>query len=154
MPISLVDIVPQKRTVQLAAGELELRGLGLRQIAHLFLQFPSLQNWFTEGAPAVDPVELINLLPDAVATVIAEAADQPNALEVLASGGVITPDEAYECISVIFDLTFPRGVVPLLQKLTALVGRDAALGPVVGEQGGTGQSVPRNSSPPDMMAAQ
>jgi hypothetical protein len=152
--VSLVDIVPQKRTVQIAGGDLELRGLGLRQIAYLFLHFPSLRNWFTEGAPEVDPVELITLMPDAVATVIAEAADQPEAVEALANGAVLTPDEMYECISVIFDLTFPRGVVPLLQKLTAFVGRDAVLGQGGRAQAGNGQPVPRNSSPADMMAAQ
>jgi hypothetical protein len=152
--VSLVDIVPQKRTVQIASGELELRGLGLRQIAYLFLQFPSLRNWFTEGAPEVDPVEMINLMPDAVATVIAEAADQPDAAEALANGAVLTPDEMYECISVIFDLTFPRGVVPLLQKLTVLAGHAAAPGPVGRDQDGNGPQAPRNSSPADMMAAQ
>jgi hypothetical protein len=151
--VSLVDIVPQKRTVQIAAGDLELRGLGLRQIAYLFLQFPILRNWFTEGAPAIDFPEMVALIPDAAGTVIAEAADQPDAAEAIANGSAMSPDEAVDCLTVIFDLTFPRGAAPLLEKLTALVGREAVSGRPGRDQVTNGQRAPKNSSPPDMLAA-
>lgn len=120
--VSLVDIVPQKRTVQLAAGELELRGLGLRQIADLFLQFPILRNLFTEGAPDVDFYDFIAQAPGAIGYVIAAAAGQPEAAEGIADGSGLAPDEALECLMVIRDLTFPRGVAPLMARLGALIG--------------------------------
>jgi hypothetical protein len=151
--VSLVDIVPQKRSVSIGAGELELRGLGLRQIAYLFLQFPSLRNFFVENAPGVDFVEMLALMPDAVATIIAEAANQPDAIEALSNGGILTPDEILECLTVIFDLTFPRGAVPLLERLTALVGREAVSARAGRDQVTNGQQAPRNSSPPDTLAA-
>jgi hypothetical protein len=152
--VSLVDIVPQKRSVTIGAGELELRGLGLRQIASLFLQFPSLRNFFVENAPGVDFVEMLALMPDAVATIIAEAADQPDAMEALSKGGVLTAEEMLDCLTVIFDLTFPRGAVPLLERLTALIGRGAVPGPSGKAPAMNSPQEPRNSSPPDMMAAQ
>jgi hypothetical protein len=151
--VSLVDIVPQKRTVQIAAGELELRGLGLRQIAGLLLQFPSLRNLITEGAPAVDFAELLTLAPDAIATIIAEAAGQPDAVATIVDGG-LTPDEMLDCLTVIHELTFPRGMRPLLQRLGLVVPDDNAPAPVGKDQATNTPPPPSSSSPPDMMAAE
>jgi hypothetical protein len=121
--VSLVDIVPQKRTVQLAAGELELRGLGLRQIADLFLSFPSLRNVFTEDAPAISAAEIIIGAPDAIGTIIALSAGQPEAAEKIVDvGGGLTPDEVCDCLEAIYDLTFPRGVTPFLVRLAPFLG--------------------------------
>ena len=119
--VSLVDIVPQTRTVRIAAGDLELRGLGLRQIADLFLQFPNLRNLTTEGAPEIAVAELIIQGPDAIAGIIASAADQPEAAEPIANG-ILSPDDIVICLTAIRDLTFPRGVRPLLESIEALVG--------------------------------
>jgi hypothetical protein len=120
--VSLVDIVPHKRTVQIAAGELELRGLGLRQIADLFLQFPMMRNVLTEGAPELDLVDIATQAPGAVGVIIAEACDQPDAAEAIANGLVLAPDEIIECLLAIRDLTFPRGLGPLMDRLGALLG--------------------------------
>jgi hypothetical protein len=119
--VSLVDIVPQTRSVQIAAGELELHGLSLRQIADLLLQFPSLRNLTVEGAPEVGATELIMFAPEAIATIIAAAADQPDAVDAIASGAV-SPDEAIACLTVIGELTFPRGIGPLALMLVRMVG--------------------------------
>jgi hypothetical protein len=124
--VALADIVPQTRTVQLAAGELELHGLGLRQIADLFVAFPVLRNLFTEGAPEIDAVQLMALAPEAIGTIIAGAAGQPEAAAHLANGSGLAPDEILDCLLVIRDLTFPRGVAPLWARLTALIGGGAA----------------------------
>jgi hypothetical protein len=149
--VSLVDIVRQTRTVKIAAGEIELRGLGLRQIADLFLAFPSLRNISTEGAPDIGVVELIAQAPDAIATVIAESARQPEAVEAIADG-VLTPDDVIECLTVIADLTFPQGARPFLERLWRLLGLRVAA--KAGEdQGTSAPMVPSDSSLPVMMAA-
>jgi hypothetical protein len=152
--VSLVDIVPQKRTVQLAAGELELRGLGLRQIADLFLTFPSLRNIFTEGAPALSPAEIIVCAPDAIGTIIALAAGQPEAAEKIVDvGGGLTPDEIGDCLEAIYELTFPRGVTPFLIRLAPFLGliADAPTGEDLDMNVPPG---PSNSSLPDMTRLQ
>jgi hypothetical protein len=151
--VSLVDIVPQKRTVQIAAGELEVRGLGLRQIADLLLQFPSLRNLITEGAPSVDFAELIALAPDAVGTIIAEAAGQPDAVAAIVDGG-LTPDEMLDCLTVIHELTFPRGIRPLLQRLGLGVPDGSAPVPAGKAPATNTPPAPSSSSPPAMMAAE
>ena len=136
--VSLVDIVPQTRVVQIAAGELELRGLGLRQIADLFIQFPALRNVFTDGAPELDAVDLIAMVPEAAAAIIASAAGQPDAAHAIANGGGLAPDELLDCLEAIRDLTFPRGIAPLLARAMGL------LGPGAGPSG----RAPVMSSPP------
>jgi hypothetical protein len=82
--VSLIDIVPQTRTVQIAEGELVLRGLGLRQIANLLVRFPELRKLMAEGAPALDIDVLLGLAPDAIGTIVAEAAGQPEAAATIA----------------------------------------------------------------------
>jgi len=150
--VSLVDIVPQTRTVQIAGGELVLRGLGLRQIATLLLQFPSLRNIITQGAPSIDFTELLAIAPDAIATIIAEAAGQPDAVDAIV-GGNLSPDEVLDCLTAIQEITFPKGVVPLLVRLGLF--RPVVERVPAGKDLDTNTPLPPNNSlPPDMMAAE
>jgi hypothetical protein len=149
--VALVDIVPQKRTVQIRGGELELRGLGLRQIADLLLRFPNLRNLFVEGAPELDVETLLVMAPDAIGAIIAEAAGQPEAVNAIADGALAL-DELTECLGVVRDLTMPHGAAPLLQRLTALLD-----GGVVGLSGRardmSSPPRPNGSSPPATIPA-
>jgi hypothetical protein len=144
--------------VLLAAGELELRGLGLRQIADLFLMFPSLRNLFVEGAPAIEATDIILGAPDAIGTIIALAAGQPEAAEKIVDiGAGLAPDEILECLEVIYDLTFPRGIAPFLQKAIGLlappVPANGAAGPSGRAPDTSTPQEPKSSLPPDMLAA-
>ena len=56
----------QKQVVQIAAGTIELRGLGLRQIADLLVRFPELRKLMVEGAPAIDVDTMLAGAPDAI----------------------------------------------------------------------------------------
>jgi len=124
MVVSLVDIVPQKRTVQLSGGELELRGLGLRQIADLLLRFPTLRNPFLQGAPELEVETLLIMAPDAIGAIIAEAARQPDAAGSIADN--LALDDIAECLLAVRDLTMPGGPVPFLERLAKLWGIGAA----------------------------
>lgn len=117
--VSLLDIVPQTRAVQIAGGELVLRGLGLRQIADLLLRFPSLRKLFVEGAP-FDINEFILAAPDAAGAIIAEAAGQPEASDQVSDR--LTIDEAVECLLAVRDLTMPNGISPFFERLAKLLG--------------------------------
>lgn len=149
--VSLVDIVPQTRTVQTAGGELELRGLGLRQIADLLLRFPSLRNLFVQGAPEVDVDTLLLMAPDAIAAIVAEAAGQPDAVGAVADGG-LSLDDIAECLTAVRDLTMPNGVAPFFDRLRRLLGENVFVR-TGRDQDTNSPSPPSNSSPADMQHA-
>ena len=121
--VSLVDIVPQTRPVELSIGTVELRGLGLRHIADLLVRFPELRKLWAGGAPAFDVDTLIEAAPDAVGCIIAIAASQPEAAETI--GDALSIDDAAECLIAIRELTMPGGVDPFVEKLSRLLGADA-----------------------------
>jgi hypothetical protein len=137
--VSLVDIVPQTKTVQIAAGELELRGLGLRHVADLLLRFPELRKLFVEGAPALDVDVLIEAAPDAVAAIIAEAAEQPASAAQIAEAMAL--DDMVECLLAVRDLTMPNGTAPFMGRLLKLIGAS-------GGAGQPGKDQDMNSPPP------
>jgi hypothetical protein len=91
--------------------------------------------------------------PDAVAAIVAEAAGQPDAAAAVA-GGALSPDEILDCLEAIYELTFPRGVSPLLERVAVLL---RAGGLVVGRPGRAPDTsvppLPNGSSPPDMTVA-
>jgi hypothetical protein len=116
--VSLVDIVPQTRKVTIAAGDLELRGLGLRQIADLLVRFPALRQLIVNGIGSVDAEALIITMPEAVGAIIAEAAGQPEAAGKIAD--VLSVDDLMECLLAVRELTI--GPVPLEGRLLELFG--------------------------------
>ena len=124
--VSLVDIVPQTRIVFIEAGDLELRGLGLRHIADLLLRFPELRKLWVSGAPALDVETLIENAPDAISAIIATAAGQPEAAKQVADALAI--DDVLECLIAIRELTMPGGADPFAEKLARLLGADALAG--------------------------
>ena len=122
--VSLVDIVPQTKTVQIAAGDLELRGLGLRHVADLLVRFPELRKLFVQGAPALDVDALIETAPEAVAVIIAEAAEQPEAAPQIAEAMAL--DDMVECLLAVRELTFLNGTAPFMERLRKLSGAGGA----------------------------
>lgn len=130
--VSLIDIVPQRRTVRINGGsEVELRGLGLRHIAGLLLRFPELRKLFADGAPALDFEAIITTAPDAIGSIIAEAAGQPEAADNVADA--MSVDDCAECVGAVLALTMPDGLGPFMEKLGGLldggglrVGKEAA----------------------------
>jgi hypothetical protein len=108
--VSLVDIVPQSRVVDITSGELQLRGLGLRHIAELLLRYPELRKLWVNGAPAADIETLIEAAPGAIGSIIAADA--------------LSLDDVAECLIAIRELTMPGGANPFAGKLARLLGAE------------------------------
>jgi hypothetical protein len=148
--VSLIDIVPQKAIVQIAAGEIELRGLGLRQIADLLSRFPEVRKLFVDGAPAIDIATLLADAPDAIGTIIAQSAGQPDAADTIADA--LSLDDLADCLIAIRDLTMPNGVAPFMDRIARLVssagGAQLGKGPVSNMP-----PRPNGSSPPVIASA-
>ena len=147
--VSLLDIVPQKRTVQIAGGELELRGLGLRQIADLLLRFPNLRNLVTQGAPEIEIEALLLMAPDAIGAIIAEAASQPDAEATIADA--LSVDDISTCLTAIVDLTMPKGPLPFFLQVARLV--NLGVGLIGKDQATISPPMPNGSLPADTIPA-
>ena len=148
--VSLIDIVPQTATVQIAVGDVELRGLGLRQIADLLVRFPELRKLMAEGAPAVDVDTLIANAPEAVGTIIAQAAGQPEAADTIADA--LSLDDVAACLVAIHDLTMPNGRGPFMERIARLLA-GAGDGLPGRDQVTSMPRRPNGSSPPDIVSA-
>lgn len=123
--VSLIDIVPQTRTVEITGGDLTLRGLGLRQIAGLLLRFPSLRNLVTQGAPSLDMEALFTMAPDALAAIVAIAANQPEAEAAIADN--LALEDISTCLTAIAELTMPKGPIPFFLQVVQLVNLGVGL---------------------------
>jgi len=138
--VSLTDIVPQRRTVSINGGsEVELRGLGLRQISSLLLRFPELRKLWSDGAPALDFETIVIAAPDAVGAIIAEAAGQPAAADNIADA--LSLDDCAECLGAVVALTMPDGLGPFMVRLEKLFGAVDVNAPLAGK-------VPATTTPP------
>jgi hypothetical protein len=147
--VSLVDIIPQRRTVELSVGSLELRGLGLRHIADLLLLHPELRGVYVAGSLSLDVDNLLAVAPSAVGSIIAWSANQPEAVDAIIDA--LTLDDLAECLIAIRDLTMPAGVDPFVERLARLLGKADAL---AGRAPGTSTPpLPSASSPADMSPA-
>jgi len=119
--VALTDIVPQRRIVTINGGtEVELRGLGLRQISSLLLRFPELRNLWSNGAPALDFETIVIAAPDAIGAIIAESAGQPDAADTIADA--LSLDDCAECLGAVLGLTMPDGLAPFMERLEKLFG--------------------------------
>lgn len=127
--VSLADIVPQTRTVEIAQGSLELRGLGLRHIAELFLRFSELRKFFSPNAPDFDLAVLLTEMPDAIAAIIAEAAGQPEAAERIAD--VLSADDTVACLLAVKELTITP---PFFERLAMLLHEGGVNGRLYGRE--------------------
>jgi hypothetical protein len=84
---------------------------------------------------------------------IAAAAGQPEAAgKIVDVGSGLAPEELIDCVNVIYELTFPRGITPFLLRLAPLlVDRNAAAPGRAADM--NMPPGPNGSLPPDMLAA-
>jgi hypothetical protein len=115
--VSLADIVPQTREVEITSGTLKLRGLGLRHIADLFLRFPEIRKLFDMRAPEINVPVLIVEMPDAIGAIIAEAAGEPDMADHVADA--LSPGDATACFNAIMEMTQPG---PFFHLLAGMAG--------------------------------
>lgn len=137
--VSLVDIVPQTRMVEIAAGTIKLRGLGIKHIAALLVDYPELRKLWMNGAPAVEVETLIATMPGAVGSIIAMAAGEEGVADQIIDA--LSLDDIAECLIVVRDLTMPEGVDPFVAKVGRLLGG----GPLSGKAAATNTPLPPSS---------
>lgn len=117
---SLLDIAPLTETVSVRGTAIPVTGVSAKGIAHIMARFPEVREMMVGREVSVD--RLIELGGDAVGAIIAAGTGNPGDPdhERIAAGLLL--EEQADLLAVILRVTLPKGVGPLVEKLTAMGG--------------------------------
>jgi hypothetical protein len=118
--VGLVDIAPAVETV-------DVHGISAKGLAFLLSRYPELR--MLMSGQEVQSDRLMAMGGDAVAAVIAAGCGYPGDEAAETAAGKLSLDAQADFLAAILRLTLPKGVGPLVEKLTALgsiLGTDAA----------------------------
>ncbi|MES2845640.1 MAG: hypothetical protein V4747_11475 [Pseudomonadota bacterium] len=120
---SLLDIAPLSASVNVRGTLVAVTGVSAKGIAGLLQRFPELRAMMV--GRTVAPDRLMEMGGDAVAAIIAAGTGFPSNPEAEAFAGTLLIEEQADLLSAIIAVTLPRGVGPLVEKLS---GMAASLG--------------------------
>lgn len=117
---SLLDIAPLTETVSVRGTDIPVTGVSAKGIAHIMARFPEVREMMVGREVSVD--RLIELGGDAVGAIIAAGTGHPGDPdhERIAAGLLL--EEQADLLAAILRITLPKGVGPLVEKLTAMGG--------------------------------
>ena len=116
--VGLVDIAPVTSTVSIRGQDITITGVSARGIALLLARFPELRAVMTGREVALD--DLLKLGGDVIAAIIAAGTGVPGDAQAEAAADNLTLEEQADLLGAIVELTMPRGLGPLVEKLSRL----------------------------------
>jgi len=146
--VSLIDIVDVKHTVTIRGKEIEVEGINAEKLGTLIAAYPDLRLAFAGKGVDLKPEDIVTMGPLIVASVIAwgtGAAPTDKAAEDAAAK--LTIGEQITLLTKIFEVTFPDGFGPFVEKLRSLGLIEGAGGAVSGWGPGTNSHKPPSPSP-------
>lgn len=115
--VGLRDIVPEVGSVTVNGATLTVYPIDLRGLGKLFARFPELRKLAT--GVEVTPERLIEVAPEAIASIIASGVGEPDAEEAAQS---LPLGVQVDILSEIIRLTMPGGFGPFVDKITRVIG--------------------------------
>ena len=116
--VGLVDIAPVTSTILVRGQDITITGVSARGIALLLARFPELRAVMTGREVALD--DLLKLGGDVIAAIIAAGTGVPGDAQAEAAADNLTLEEQADLLGAIVELTMPRGLGPLVEKLSRL----------------------------------
>ena len=116
--VGLVDIAPVTSTILVRGQDITITGVSARGIALLLARFPELRAVMTGREVALD--ELLKLGGDVIAAIIASGTGAPGNARAENAADNLTLEEQADLLAAIVELTMPRGLGPLVEKLSRL----------------------------------
>ena len=116
--VGLVDIAPITSSVTIRGQDITITGVSARGIASLLARFPALRALVTGREVALD--ELLKLGGDVIAAIIVAGTGTPGDTQAEAAADNLTLEEQADLLAAIVELTMPRGLGPLVEKLSRL----------------------------------
>jgi hypothetical protein len=116
--VGLVDIAPVTGTVTLRGQDITVTGVSARGIASLLARFPELRALMTGREVALD--DLLKLGGDVVCAIIAAGTGSPGCEAAEKAADNLSLEEQADILASIVELTMPRGLGPLVERLSRL----------------------------------
>ena len=116
--VGLVDNAPVTSTVSIRGQDITITGVSARGIASLLARFPELRALMTGREVGLDA--LLRLGGDVIAAIIAAGTGAPADVDAEKAADNLTLEEQADLLGAIVELTMPRGLGPLVEKLSRL----------------------------------
>ena len=116
--VGLVDIAPVTSTILVRGQDITITGVSARGIALLLARFPELRAVITGREVAMD--DLLKLGGDVIAAIIAAGTGSPGDNDAEQAADNLTLEEQADLLASIVELTMPRGLGPLVERLSRL----------------------------------
>ena len=116
--VGLVDIAPVTSTILVRGQNIMITGVSARGIALLLARFPELRAVITGREVAMDA--LLKLGGDVIAAIIAAGTGSPGDDDAERAADNLTLEEQADLLASIVELTMPRGLGPLVERLSRL----------------------------------
>jgi hypothetical protein len=117
---SLLDIGPLTEEVEVRGVKLEVQGLTAGHLFQLAAEFPDMRKLITTKQGSVQDV-FLSLAPELIAKVIAMALGKPRDQETEATVMKMGAGDQLNIFMAVQRLTCPDGIVPFVEKVTALM---------------------------------
>ena len=116
----LLDIAPAVETVEVRGTSVDVYGVSAKGVAHLLGRFPELRALMS--GVEVETDKLMAMAGDAIAPMIAAGCGEPGNKKAENAAAKLAVGDQADLLSAILELTFPKGIGPLVEKLTAMGG--------------------------------
>lgn len=118
----LLDVATSTRTVSVGGVDVPIPGVSAKGIAYLLERFPVFRELLTGRTPKLAADNIIAMLPDAIAAIIAAGTGYPGNREAEAKAEALPAEVQVELLEAIFAVTMPKGVGPFVERIMALAG--------------------------------
>ena len=117
----LLDIAKSTIIIPVNGTDIPVYGVSAKGIAYLIQRFPEIRAMFANKAAALTTTNLFELVPDAIASIIAAGCGSPGDKKTEEVAARLAAEAQIELLEAIIALTMPKGLGPFVAKLEKLM---------------------------------